>query len=80
MRMMGKKPPRPTPRIGDAEGRRDRIGDQLRQLYKDVANEPVPDEFMRLLEEADDAVDEDQDENEGSDRRGAGETGERDNE
>jgi len=78
MRMMGKKPPRPTPRIGDAEGRRDRIGEQLRQLYKDVASEPVPDEFMRLLEDADDAVDEDEDES--SDRGAAGETGERDNE
>lgn len=43
----------------DAEGDRSRkvrskrIGDQLRQLYDDVTSEPVPDEFMSLLEQAD---------------------------
>lgn len=30
-----------------------RIGDQLRKLYDDVTSEPVPDEFMSLLEQAD---------------------------
>lgn len=29
------------------------IGNQLRQLYDDVAKEPVPDDFLKLLEEAD---------------------------
>ena len=43
----------------DAEGdrsrkvRQKRIGDQLRQIYDDVTSEPVPDEFMSLLEQAD---------------------------
>lgn len=31
------------------------IGDKLRDMYDDVANEPVPDEFLKLLEDADDA-------------------------
>ena len=31
------------------------IGDKLRAMYDDVANEPVPDEFLKLLEDADDA-------------------------
>ena len=31
------------------------IGDKLRSMYDDVANEPVPDEFLKLLEDADDA-------------------------
>lgn len=43
----------------DAEQRQKRIGDQLRKLYDDVANEPVPDDFLRLLEEADDTFDAD---------------------
>jgi hypothetical protein len=29
------------------------IGDRLRTIFDDVVNEPVPDEFMRLLEQAD---------------------------
>ena len=33
--------------------RQKRIGDQLRRLYDDVTNEPVPDEFLSLLEQAD---------------------------
>ena len=35
----------------DAGG--DRIGERLRKLYQDVASEPVPDAFMKLLESAD---------------------------
>jgi len=39
---------------GDGRKRRqDRIGDQLRKLYDDVASEPVPDDFLSLLEDAD---------------------------
>ncbi|WP_415110979.1 NepR family anti-sigma factor [Hyphomonas sp.] len=30
-----------------------KIGDQLRRIYEDVAKEEVPDEFLKLLEEAD---------------------------
>ncbi len=37
----------------DGERRRDQIGDQLRKLYNDVAEEPVPDEFLKLLQDAD---------------------------
>lgn len=36
-----------------------KIGDKLRQMYDEVANEPVPDDFLKLLEEADEASDED---------------------
>ena len=31
------------------------IGEQLRRVYDEVAQEDVPDEFLRLLEEADKA-------------------------
>ncbi|MEO0981804.1 MAG: NepR family anti-sigma factor [Pseudomonadota bacterium] len=49
---------RPGPRNDKgAKQRQDRIGDRLRQLYDEVANEPVPDDFLKLLEEADDAAD-----------------------
>lgn len=47
------------PRKPDADAtrsqkvRQKRIGDQLRRLYDDVTHEPVPDEFMQLLEQAD---------------------------
>ena len=33
--------------------RQKRIGDQLRRLYDDVTSEPVPNEFLNLLEQAD---------------------------
>ncbi|MCI4646403.1 MAG: hypothetical protein MRY64_16600 [Hyphomonadaceae bacterium] len=33
--------------------RRRKIGEQLKQLYDDVANEPIPDEFLKLLRDAD---------------------------
>ena len=33
--------------------RQKRLGDQLKRLYDDVVEEPIPDEFMKLLEEAD---------------------------
>ena len=33
--------------------RTQRIGEQLRRVYDEVAQEDVPDEFLRLLEEAD---------------------------
>lgn len=36
-----------------ANSRNDRLGQHLRQIYMDVANEPVPDDFLKLLEEAD---------------------------
>ena len=33
--------------------RQRRLGLQLRQLYDDVISEEIPDDFLRLLEEAD---------------------------
>jgi hypothetical protein len=39
-------------RFSAAEERQRAIGAQLRQLYDDVVREPVPEEFLRLLEEA----------------------------
>ncbi|KCZ93913.1 NepR family anti-sigma factor [Hyphomonas johnsonii] len=36
----------------DLKRRGAKIGDQLRQLYEEVAREDVPDDFLKLLEEA----------------------------
>ena len=36
--------------------REKRIGEQLKRLYDDVVSEPVPDDFMNLLERADEAA------------------------
>lgn len=30
-----------------------KLGTQLRRLYDDVASEPVPDDFLKLLDDAD---------------------------
>ncbi len=35
------------------KGRQKVLGEQLKRVYQEVVNEAVPDEFMRLLEEAD---------------------------
>ena len=43
-------------RAANRKDRRERgkkIGDKLRAMYDDVASEPVPDEFLKLLEDAD---------------------------
>ncbi|KCZ57930.1 NepR family anti-sigma factor [Hyphomonas chukchiensis] len=37
----------------DLKRRGAKIGDQLRRIYEDVAQEEVPDEFLKLLEQAD---------------------------
>jgi hypothetical protein len=42
-----------------ARRRQDAIGRRLRQMYDDVLNESVPDEFMSFLEEADERTDTD---------------------
>ncbi len=39
-------------RASAAEERQRAIGAQLRQMYDEVVREPVPEEFLRLLEEA----------------------------
>ena len=36
--------------------RQRRIGDQLRRMYDEVVMEPVPDEFLKLLDDADSAA------------------------
>jgi hypothetical protein len=46
----------PTPHgAAQARKRGEKIGQQLRKLYDDVAQESVPDDFFRLLDEADKA-------------------------
>lgn len=56
---MSRKSPRAEPGFertqdqSDGERRRDQIGNQLRRLYNDVAEEPVPDAFLKLLQDAD---------------------------
>ena len=48
------QPQKPDPDTSRSQKvRQKRIGDQLRRLYDDVTQEPVPDEFMQLLEQAD---------------------------
>ena len=42
-----------------ARRRQDAIGRRLRQMYDDVVNEDVPDDFMLLLEQADEGPDPD---------------------
>lgn len=37
----------------DSEALPEKIGKNLRQIYDDVLNEPVPDDFMSLLAQAD---------------------------
>ncbi len=32
---------------------KDKIGGNLRQIYNDVVNEPIPDDFLTLLAQAD---------------------------
>lgn len=51
-----KSPETPDPA---APQKNQRIGDQLRRLYDEVASEPIPDEFLQLLENADEISDED---------------------
>ena len=64
-----KSPPDAQPsgeRTGDARdyaSARDRqrvIGDRLRKLFDEVVAEPVPDEFLKLLEDADRGEENDQ--------------------
>lgn len=39
----------------DTEALPDKIGKNLRQIYDDVLNEPIPDDFLSLLAQADEA-------------------------
>ncbi|WP_340691916.1 NepR family anti-sigma factor [Hyphomonas sp.] len=51
--MNKKKQPGQQKSDADLKRRGAKIGDQLRRIYEDVAKEEVPDEFLKLLEEAD---------------------------
>ena len=47
--------------------RQRRLGLQLRQLYDDVISEEIPDDFLKLLEEADKSTDASQTAQDGND-------------
>lgn len=43
-----------SPSLDEARLRQQAIGVKLRQMFDDVVNEPVPDEFLEILRRADD--------------------------
>jgi hypothetical protein len=45
---------RPGPSLDEARLRQQAIGVKLRQMFNEVVNEPVPDEFLDILRRADD--------------------------
>ncbi len=49
MKQVAKNPRAP----GETRINQEAIGARLRQLFDDVVNEPVPDEFLELLRQAD---------------------------
>ena len=48
-----KKPAKPPADFGEARIDRVAIGERLRELFDEVVNEPVPDDFLDLLRQAD---------------------------
>jgi hypothetical protein len=48
-----KKARRATPTPEEARLRQRAIGHKLRQMFEDVVNEPVPEEFLDILRQAD---------------------------
>jgi hypothetical protein len=48
-----KKPAKRPPDFGEARIDRAAIGVRLRELFDEVVNEPVPDDFLELLRRAD---------------------------
>jgi hypothetical protein len=46
------------PSLDEARLRQQAIGVKLRQMFDQVVNEPVPDEFLSILKRADDKADE----------------------
>ena len=48
-----KKPAKPPADLGEARIDRVAIGERLRELFDQVVNEPVPDDFLDLLRKAD---------------------------
>lgn len=47
-----KKSPKGSPELDEARLRQQAIGARLRQLFDDVVNEPVPDDFLEILRRA----------------------------
>jgi hypothetical protein len=43
-----------SPNLDEARLRQQAIGVRLRQMFDEVVNEPVPDEFLQILRRADD--------------------------
>lgn len=50
---MRRKPSKP-PSLDEARLRQQAIGVKLRQMFDEVVNEPVPDEFLQILARAED--------------------------
>ncbi|MBS0331508.1 MAG: hypothetical protein JSS35_01950 [Proteobacteria bacterium] len=46
-------PRRSSPALDEARLRQQAIGVRLRQMFDEVVNEPVPDEFLDILRQAD---------------------------
>ncbi|HEY5009183.1 MAG TPA: NepR family anti-sigma factor [Caulobacteraceae bacterium] len=42
-----------SPALDEARLRQQAIGAKLRQMFDDVVNEPIPDEFLEILRRAD---------------------------
>ncbi len=51
--MASKPPSKSAPSVDEARLRQQAIGAKLRQMFDDVVNEPVPDEFLEILHRAD---------------------------
>lgn len=47
-----KRSPKGSPELDEARLRQQAIGARLRQLFDDVVNEPVPDDFLEILRQA----------------------------
>jgi hypothetical protein len=43
------KTPKASPELDEARLRQQAIGARLRQLFDDVVNEPIPDDFLDIL-------------------------------
>jgi len=48
-----KQPPKRPAGLDEARLRQQAIGVKLRQIFDDVVNEPVPEEFLEILRRAD---------------------------
>jgi len=54
-----KKPRTWSPSLDEARLRQQAIGVKLRQMFDEVVNEPIPDEFLEILRRADERQSED---------------------